>query len=317
MPYKLTNNMLLPEPLVQAIANDQYQSRGDISVTTLIDAPKQRILKKFFEYDEDISNLIYSLQGTSVHSMIERAEIFMNKNTPEHLRDWVSEKQMEVDYEGWKVTGTCDQIQLSDEHLYDWKVTSVWQVLGTEDTKIEWVRQTNIYAHWLRTYYGIKISKISIIAILRDWSKMKSGFDRTYPKQQVVQITIPVIEDAKIDAYIRKRVQLHQKAELDFRNLGIDSVPECSDKERWLRAEVWKVKKGSASSRSLKNFDINSPQDKLNVYDYINQQSEATKTDVDKYIVEKVPGESFRCNNYCSVRNFCHFYMKGGSLDKK
>jgi hypothetical protein len=316
MPYKLTNNLNLPEPLVQAIANDQYESRGDISVTTLIDAPKQRLLKKFFEYDEDVSSLIYALQGTSVHSMIERAELFMNKGLEEHQKDWISEKKMEVEYNGWKVTGTSDQINISGQHLYDWKITSVWQVLGKEETKIEWVRQTNIYAHWLRTRYGIMITNISIVAIIRDWSKQKAKFDRSYPQQQVVQISIPVESDEKIDAYINRRVILHQNAQNDFREKGIDSVVECTSKERWLKPEIWKVKKGGAASKSIKNFEILAPEDKLKVYDFINQQSESTSTPHERYSIEKQLGESFRCNNYCSVRNFCNFYMSGKSLDK-
>ena len=70
-----TNKHELPEPLYKAICNDQYVKRGDISVTTLIDSPRINALRKkhWEEIEEDAMDSIWSLFGSSVHHIIERA----------------------------------------------------------------------------------------------------------------------------------------------------------------------------------------------------------------------------------------------------
>lgn len=74
---KITNKYNLPETLVQAVSLDTHILKGDISVTTLIDAPKIRYLRKQNKLDleQDVSEMIWSLFGTAVHHILERANV--------------------------------------------------------------------------------------------------------------------------------------------------------------------------------------------------------------------------------------------------
>jgi hypothetical protein len=73
---KLSNRLNLPEPLVRAIANDSYNSgTSDFTATGLIKPSQMIALEKKHanEITEDASDLIYSLQGQSIHTILERA----------------------------------------------------------------------------------------------------------------------------------------------------------------------------------------------------------------------------------------------------
>ena len=73
---KITNELGLPEPLVDAVRNDGYtKGDADFSVTGLIGPPYQRKLMGEFseKITEDVSERIWSLFGQSVHAIIERS----------------------------------------------------------------------------------------------------------------------------------------------------------------------------------------------------------------------------------------------------
>ena len=74
---EITNKLNLPEPLVNAVKNDPYNSGdSDISCTGLIGSAWQRQLsiKHGSKIVEDASQRIYALLGQSVHSILERAK---------------------------------------------------------------------------------------------------------------------------------------------------------------------------------------------------------------------------------------------------
>lgn len=75
MPQILTNKSNLPQTLVDACKYDTHRTAGDISVTTLIDAPQIRILKKQNHYEVDVMENLYMLMGTALHHILERANI--------------------------------------------------------------------------------------------------------------------------------------------------------------------------------------------------------------------------------------------------
>ena len=66
MPRILTNKYGLPNTLYDAIKYDTHKLAGDISVTTLIDAPQVRLLKKKHTYEEDVVDGLYALMGTAL-----------------------------------------------------------------------------------------------------------------------------------------------------------------------------------------------------------------------------------------------------------
>ena len=268
----LTNRMNLPDGIVQAVTNDPYtRGNSDISVTQLIAPPYQRKLRETVEQVEDVSDRIWSLIGQSVHTILERA--FAGKGRVE--------ERLYTEINGWKVSGQFDVIE--DGVLMDYKVTSVWSVLG--DTKIEWENQLNLL-RVLAIRNGIEVNKLRIIAILRDWSKGKAK-SPDYPEVQVVPIDIPVWPIEKAEAYMAERVALHQMA----------TPPPCTDEERWKTVDTYAVMKdGRKSAVKLHHAPAEARE----------HAHELGKG----HTVVRRPGQYRRCADYCSVSHGCPQYAE-------
>lgn len=268
---KYTNHSNLPQPLVTAVTQDPY-SRGnaDISVTQLISPPRKIALeaKHFDELEEDVSDRIWSLIGQSVHHILERA----NKTA-------IAERRLSMKVEDWIVSGAMDAVY-SSGLLQDYKVTSVWQVIN--GLKEDWENQLNCYAALLREN-GESVTKLQVVAILRDWSVNKAREGGNYPESQVVVIDVPLWPAHFASRWIKDRVILHQQARI--------ILPECSSEDRWEKPTVYAVMKPDRKSAVRLLEDESS--------------AKAMAAGIDKGFVVKRPGESTRCTSYCSVARFC------------
>lgn len=273
---KLSNKYNLPAAIVNAVTNDPYTSgNSDISVTRLIAPPQIVYLQKKHadEIEEDVSGRIWSLLGQSVHHVLERSA----------SEDDIVEERFYSMINGWWLSGQCDLI--SENTLYDFKVTSAWSVLN--GIKPEWENQLNVL-HYLAE--DSDINKLAIIAILRDWSETQMMRSSDYPRRQVVELEIPLWSKEKQEEYINKRIRLHQAAK------GGD-YPECTPEERWQKDDVWAVMREGRKS-AVKLFD--------------NQKDADGKAEElgGKHYVQYRKGESIRCGKYCSVASFCNQYKE-------
>jgi hypothetical protein len=280
---KITNRHNLPDTFLSFARKDNYsKGKSDISVTTLIDAPRVNILRQQ-ERDKievDAVDMIWPLLGTAVHHMLETSDPKGNVTMEERLF---------VSINGWTVSGQIDhQEEIGGMiHISDYKVTSVWSVIyGKED----WVRQLNCYAQLVRMAKGRDVRSVRIIAVLRDWQRREAQFKPEYPQAPVVSVDIPLWSEAETMAYMQDRVMLHQEAQLMWDTQ--EAVVECSDEERWTKPDTWAVMKKGAK-RATKVFD--------NV--------DAAKSHADGlgagYGIVKRDGGRTRCENYCSVADFC------------
>lgn len=274
----ITNNLNLPRPIVKAIENDSYHAsygnrKADISVTSLIDSPRIVALKRQHrgQIVEDAADLVWALIGQATHAIIERAA----------TEDDIAEERLYAKREDWWISGQFDL--LSGGTLSDFKITSVWSVISAmKDGKPEWDAQLNVL-DWLCRENGIKVEQLEIIALIRDWSKNKAREDG-YPGKQVVRIPIPRWTPEEQEEYVIQRIKTHQAAHED--------LPLCSDEERWTRPAKWAVmKKGAKRATRL----LDSEQE---AHEYGTQN-------VEGYTLQYRPGESVRCNSYCSVAQFC------------
>ena len=273
----LTNKFNLPEAIVNAVSNDSYDAgNSDISCTRLIAPARQVALQRKHseEIVEDVSDRVWSLLGQSVHHILERAA------TDD---DTVEERYYDT-IDGWKVSGQVDLI--SKGTLYDFKVTSVWSVL--DGAKTDWVNQLNVL-HYLAD--DPSIERLAIIAILRDWSKLRA-LKCHYPKAQVVEIEIPLWTRQEQEAYILERVRKHKNAQT---NLTLNTeMAWCTDEELWKRSDVFAVmKEGRKSAVKLCDTEADAESRVENLGG--------------KHYVEYRKGEAVRCG-YCSVRDFCSQY---------
>lgn len=280
-----TNIAGLPQPIVDAITNDPYDSKADISVTGLISPPKIRQLTKRHEADimQDISDRIYSLLGTSVHYILDQHG--SNGTDPEVF----TERRLFVEHNGVRVSGSMDH----HDHgvISDYKVTSTWAVI--DGVKPEWEQQLNLYAHLCRAN-SLPVEGLQIVAILRDWQRSQAAKSSDYPPVPVAVLPVPLWDADKAAAYFSERIELHMAAEVELP----DNIPHCTPEERWARPTTWAVVK-PGGKRAVRVLDT---------------KEEAAEWGAGgEYEIQERPGADTRCDSYCAVNQWCSYYKaKGG-----
>ena len=287
---KLTNNQRLPAAVERAVLNDPYDASGsDISATRLLQPPRINVLTKkhWDEIEEDVSDRIWSLLGQSVHHVIERAS--------EGTED-ITEQRLFVKNDlthGWTLSGAFDYLS-HDGQLIDFKTTSAWSAMDASiKGKPEWEAQLNILDWLIRnsdTKIKIKVKSLSIMAILRDWSKLKALTSDNYPKQQAVMIPIKRWTPEEQDTYVSNRIILHQAA------MEVEEPPVCTPDERWNKPDTYAIMKDGRKSalRLLPTME------EAKKYLEANNMKEGKGCHI---VLRK--GEDTRCAHYCSVNKFC------------
>lgn len=288
---KLTNKHGIPETIVRAITDDEYD-RGDsvLSVTQIISPPRIVLLQDLNKdnLESDVIDRVPSLLGTAVHKIIEKGA----KDLPNHI----IEERLFATINGWKISGAVDlQIDNGDGTwaINDYKVTSVYSVLSD---KPEWEQQLNCYAHLARLAHGRNVTSLKIVAILRDWQRKQAEIKADYPQSQIVMVDIPVWTPEQQEDYVTGRVALHQAAKKAV-DTGND-LGYCTDQERWVRGESWAlVKEGRKSAVKL--------------YDNETEANEAAAAAGNGHSVQHRPGSAIRCaGNYCLVANYCRQWQE-------
>lgn len=293
---KITNRLNLPEPIVKALENKGYdKGLSDITATGLIEPPRIGALKEKYAdvLTEDASELIYSLQGQSVHTILERAAKDLE------AQGYISEKRFYHEIAGWKVGAQIDIYNSALGLLQDYKVTSVYSVKS--GVKEEYAIQMNIQAYIMRQN-GHDVKKMQIVAILRDWSKGQYERDTfgDYPEHQVKVLNVPLIPEEEVLKYLEARVREHQAA----RGANTDEeLPLCSPEDRWARPDKWAVmEKGKKRALSL--------QDSL-------ESARIMVSKADNLRIEHRPGVNTRCEQYCPVRDKCSQYAAMKAKENK
>ena len=285
----ITNNHNLPQSFVNFARNDKYsKGQSDISVTTLIDSPRVRLLRdaKSSEMTSDAADMIWPLFGTAVHHILESASEDEGVTLEERLYATVND---------WVLSGAVDHQKVEGNaiRITDYKVTSVWSVIHG---KIEWEQQLNCYAFLAQKTKGMKVKSLQICAILRDWNRREAERRYDYPQAPVALIDIPIWPETKRIEYIKERVAMHQEAQMNY-DLE-QAFPSCSDEDRWKRGEAWAVKK-KGNKRALRVFETE---------ELAHGFAVAHKARKNEYVleIEHREGEYVRCKgDYCGVANLC------------
>lgn len=336
MPRTLTNKYNLPDTLYQAISYDTHKLAGDISVTTLLDAPQIRLLKRKHQYEEDVVDSLYALMGTALHHILERANIKSSRKRafiataetimqeadkqaasnsteaadtlrrganwifslipvlfPEIGDRYIYEITMQLQVGDKVLSGTFDLYDKETGVLYDYKFCSTFS-WTTPESRVKWERQTNIYAHMLKSQFGYTITAIRIVAFFRDWNRYGFIKNKDYPDRQIKEISVPVYSSEDVFKYIVNRMDIHNKADNG-------DIPECSGEERWAKADGFAVKQGSVK-RAVRVFD-----DKIAAETFIieNKNSYEIPGGKGKLWIEVRVGGSRRCEEFCQVAQFC------------
>jgi len=282
---KITNKYGLPQPFVNVVERPTYtKGKAHMSVTELLSSPRIVQLKAKYadQIEVDVIDMIWSIFGSAVHSVLEQGKDENN----------IVEQRLHADMDGWHISGAIDLQVVTDQgiEINDYKTVSVWSVMND---KPEWEQQLNIYAWLVETVKKAPISKIKIVAILKDWKEMEATTRQNYPAKQVVTIDIPIWSMEQREAFIKERIHLHSEAL--FATDTNETLPACTPAECWEKPTSYAVKKdGGVRAKSVH----------ANLSD-----AEAALEDAGRgYILEIREGERTRCARYCQVSQWCEQY---------
>jgi len=277
---QFSNDLRLPEPIVAAIKADEYEKgECDYSVTELIRPARISVLSRRHGDDlsEDVADRIFSLIGTAIHIILERAA----------SDRYVAEQRFFMEFEGTRISGKPDLYDSETMTLQDWKITSRYAT--KEGPKPEWIAQANLnrYLLWKN---NIQVKEIQYVAIYRDWSKMMVARNRSdYPEKQVEVLPMPKWTKEQVENYLRERISEHRSAEIE--------LPLCTPEERWNKPPKFALmKKGRKRADRLYDTEEQALKGMEN-----KGQSAA------QYFIEPRAGEETRCLHYCPVVAYCDF----------
>lgn len=277
----VTNELNLPQALVDAVTLEKHNAEGEVSATTLIKGVKEILLtdRHWDEITVDVKDSIWALWGTTTHALLEK-----------EYDGTFTEEKFEQKVGNLTVTGKVDCYDMENEVLFDYKTTSVWKVVykNFED----WYMQGMIYA-WLLSKKGLGVNKCRFVAILRDWSETESQRKADYPSSPVFVyefgVTKSDLED--VETVINFKVAQLEKN----KKITDDDINPCDRSERWASDDVYAVMKEGRKT-SVKNFGDEEDAEKM-----------AAELG-DKYYVETRPGVDKKCTRYCKCCQFCNYY---------
>ena len=302
-----SNQFNLPRPIVDAIVNDPYdKGDADISITSLNDTPRKRILLREFSdlITVDVSQSLRSLRGQLVHAILE-------KKSKEYSN--LAEKRFYIERDGIKIGGKPDYPLLEEGGiLVDWKVVSIYTYLRNRDSiakgkRDEWEKQLNLYRLLLHEN-GHKISRLRVWA----WTDIRPGEmkkNEGWPQCEVVPLDLPLWTLTETEAYLQARLEVHKKADEAFKQMGIEAFSQdilCSEEDRWYSgtnyAVMQKGRKAALPGGLMREEDYQNPQEAAERY-----IQKANKPDL---FIEKRPGTYRRCDwrearQYCAAYSIC------------
>jgi hypothetical protein len=268
---KYTNEQNLPQEIYDAVATDDYTREGaDYSVSDLLNPPQKLHLIRTLdvEIEVDVSEKLYALMGEAIHRVLDKVPSENYK-----------ECRMHMDFDGVSVTGKPDLITVGGD-IYDYKFMSIWEyIYGLKEEKTQQLQIYSLMAE--RTGLIKETGNLYVVPMFRDWSKSKARYEKNYPRTQLMVIPVPLQSAQDREELLRERIELCQ-----------GEPRECTAKERWAKDDVYAVMK-SGRKTSIKNYD--------------NYESAYQHCDrlVGPHYVEKRPGNSTHCEDYCIVADHC------------
>lgn len=282
----ITNKYNLPQTFLNIVERPTYtKGKAHLSVTELINSPQIVQLRAKYEnqIQVDVSEMVWSIFGTAVHHVLEQGK---DEN---HL----VEQRLHAELDGWHISGAIDLQIVTDEgiEINDYKTVGAW---GVMNEKVEWEQQLNIYAWLVERVKQVPVSRIKIVAIIRDWNRRDSQTKAGYPEAPVAVLEIPLWGMDDRERFIRGRINAHSEA-LFASETGTE-IPPCTPAECWEKPTTYAVKKeGAVRAKSV--FDNR-------------EQAEQAVIDAGKgYYLETRPGERTRCANFCQVSQWCTQYQ--------
>jgi hypothetical protein len=287
---KISNKFGFPSSIVRAVEKEYEYKPKRYSVTSLLQTDRELMLKRRYndEIEQDVSEMIWLLFGTSVHYILENID----------LEDYEKvEYKMEHTLDnGYTLSGILDYLSDKDKLILDYKVVKTYSYIFDKNNE-KYRKQLQMCA-WL--YYketGKWYSKGQIIMIFKDWNKTNLLTNKDYPKFPVATVDFDLGTPEEIENWIVNKFKHIQYLE----GLSDLDLPLCSKEERFNTGDKYAVKKKVWKKA-------------FRVFDNLNDARELLITLEQKYPgeyeIEERIGEDKKCKNYCSCCNFCPYYIE-------
>ena len=280
---KITNKLGLPQAMVEAVSTSEHNAEGNLSATTLLKSIREIVLAKrhWNELEDDVSNRVWSIFGQAVHKVLER-----------ETETSFTEEFLKVNLGSVNITGRIDSYDMQDHKVTDYKTCSVWKIKFNDFS--DWEKQGLIYA-WLLKKNGFECKSCEFIAMLKDHSATEARRDPSYPQLPIYVYRFDITDEKlkEIENYIGAKV----KAYIEAINLADEDLPPCTDEERWASPNKWAVMKEGRKT-AIRLLDS---EDEAKAYIDNNQLDK-------KHYIEFRAGASRKCQDYCSVCQFCDFW---------
>jgi hypothetical protein len=277
---KVTNEQNLPIEFVKAVNVNRHNAPGTYSATTLNKGAREIILteRHFDDIVLDVSDNVWALFGTAVHSILENQDGSNFKE--EYFENAVSNS---------KVTGRVDSYDMENGIVYDWKTASAWKVIYKDFS--DWDNQAAVYA-WLLRKNNLECNKVVFVAFLKDHSKTKAKTDSTYPQSAVYKHEVLITDE--LMEFTEKRLTAKVKQLESMADVADDELPVCNTEERWASPDVWAImKKGRKSALKLC---------------YSQDEADRLLEEKGGDYIEYRKGEDKKCADYCPCRDFCSYW---------
>jgi len=295
---KITNHLNLPQPFVSAVESEYVPTPQQYSVTTVLNPSRYVILSRRHnsEVEQDVADMIWLLFGTAFHSILENSRAEEEQLQEQYLKQDLG--MFDKELEGYKLSGKADLLDTKTNTMIDYKTTSVYKVMFGDYE--DWRKQLLMYA-WLFRQQGYKVNKGQIVALMKDHSKSKAKFDRTYPQYPVKVIDFEFDDQDFVD--IEKEIIDKFKELKRCEQLKDNELPMCSMEERWNDGNKYAVKK-KGNKRAERVFDTK-------------EQAEEYMKDKKGYEIEERLGEDRRCMEYCSSCIYCPYWQERYGKENK
>lgn len=280
----ITNKQQLPQSFVEMAKEDYELAPNEYRVTSLLKGIRETMLERRHgkEIEQDVSDMIWLLFGTAVHSILE------------HQQEGASEfkeTRLKIPFSGYMLSGQFDLYNAETETITDYKTCSVWKIIFGEFS--DWKRQLLIYAYMLRSI-GFEVKQGAIVAMMKDHSKRDAKIKAEYPALPVQTIRFRFTEQdfAETEEFLVDRFNEIKVAE----TLTDEELPVCTAEERFNSGDKFAVmKKGRKTA--------------LRVLDDL-QAAEEWKDANGGDFIDIRKGEDKKCVDYCAACEFCNYYRE-------
>ena len=274
----ITNNLGLPQPIVDA-CKEEYREPVEkrYSVTELLKPVREIVLTRKFskELTCDVTEMSGALLGKGLHKVFE----LLNK-------EGSAEERIEYTLEnGYTISGIIDLWDEENLTIIDYKTCAVSKIQKQDFD--DWKDQCLSYA-WLKFKKDkIYVDKVKVIALIKDWSKIRATTDVNYPKSPFY------IYEVKVTDYELRIIETKLRFKIDqLINCENSDLPLCSDEERWFSGNKYAIMRKGAK-RAYKLVDTL-------------KEAEIISAELDNSIIEVRKGNYTKCDFYCPVRKWCY-----------